>query len=321
MTGADLERAINIDLDDAGQASRRRGRTLRSSGSWHSIRDIEGKAYGVKDGILGIIRPDYSFDALYGVGTAPICYTEVAGDVYFSGVAASGVIGSDETLSQWGHTDGQGLWLSPVLQPTETLGEVAGKLYGDPPRATQIEAYKGRIYLAVGKTLWATELYRYHYVDRTRGFVQFEHDITMLKAVDDGLYVGTTGGLYFLGGVFGSFKLSTIVADMVLPGSDVWVPTDLVHPQARNGPMPTGMAAVVMTTAGILACFDGGTVHNLTHDRMIFPQGVSAAALFRQDQGVSSYVAAVDSAGGVSSTARCGDFVDAEIIRASQRGD
>lgn len=320
LTGSDLERAVNIDLDDTGQPRRRRGYDRKITGSWHSVRDIEGKVYGVKDGMLGIVRPDYSFSALAGVGTLALSYAAVAEQVYYSGSAASGIITEDETVIGWGITDGQGVWHSPVTQPTETLGEVAGRLLGDPPRAQHIAAYKGRIYLAVGKVLWATELYTYHLVDRTRGFVQFEHDITLLIAMDDGLYVGTTGGLYFIKGVFGAFKLSTVVADPVLSGSGALVPVDLVHPNARTGPMPTGEAAIMMTTAGILAGFDGGSAYNLTHDRMVFPAGVSAAALFRQDQGVSSYVAAVDSAGGVSSTARIGDYVDAEIIRASQGG-
>jgi hypothetical protein len=40
--------------------------------------------------------------------------------------------------------------------------------------------------------------------------MQFEHEITLVMAVGDGLYVGTTGGLYFLQGVFGSFKLQQL---------------------------------------------------------------------------------------------------------------
>lgn len=316
----DLERATNVDIDDAGQVRRRRGYTLKAAGSYHSLRDIGGKVYAVKDGSLGIVRANYSFTALQVVGSSPLSYTTVDGDVYFSGDGGSGVVAPNETVAPWGATDDQNQWVSPVIQPTETLGAISGKLTGPPPRATAIEAYSGRIYLAVGKTLWATELYRYHHVDKTKNFMQFEHDIVLLLAVNDGIFVGTTGGLYFIRGTLGKFQLSLVVADPVLPGSCVSVPVEKVHPNARNGPMPTGEAAVLMTTQGILACFEGGSAYNLTYDRMVFPQGVSAAALYRQDSGVSSYVAAVDSAGGPSANARIGDYVDAEIIRASQGG-
>jgi hypothetical protein len=138
--------------------------------------------------------------------------------------------------------------------------------------------------------------------------------------MDDGLYVGTTAALYFIKGVLGTFKLSIVVADAVLPGSAVRCPVEQVHPNARQAPIPTGEAVILMTAGGVLACFDGGTSFNLTQGRVEFPAGVSAASLFRQDQGVSSYVAAVDSAGGPSANARIGDYVDAEIVRASQGG-
>jgi hypothetical protein len=312
----ELERAINVDLDDAGQARRRRGYVRKQTGSWHSIRTFTLKVLGVKDGLLGTIRDGSTFTSLgVFVGLTRIAYTEVNGEIYFSNVAASGIVGTDDVVRPWGTTNGQGLWLSPVLDDTPTLGQVSGQLLGDPIRASCIEAYKGRIYLADGKTLWATELYRYGYVNRTRGFLQFEHDITLVMAVDDGMYVGTTGGLYFIKGVFGTFVLSTINGDYVLPGSGQFVPTELVHPQARNAPVPAGSAAVFMTSGGIIAGFDNGTCYNLTIDAMVFPGGLSAAALFRQDSGANHYVAAVDSAGGPSANCRIGDYCEAEIVR------
>lgn len=316
---ADLQRAINIDIDDAGQVRRRRGYTLKDAAEYHSVKTVGGKVYGVRNGSLGIIRPNYSFYALQGAGAGPLCFTEVDGDVYFSG-GISGVIAPDETVSAWGANDGQGQWLSPVITPTETLGAISGKLLGDPPKATSIEAYKGRIYLAAKKTLWATELYQYHYVDRTKNFMQFEYDITLVMAVGDGLYIGTEGGLYFIQGVLGSFKLTKINDDPVLPGSGQFVPAELAHPHARNQPVPSGVAAVFMSTCGVMAGFDNGVCYNLTYGTFVFPAGISAAALYRQDQGANSYIAAVDSAGGPAANARIGDYVDAEIVRASQGG-
>jgi hypothetical protein len=317
----DLQTAINIDLDDSGQPRRRRGYALMLTGAWSNVRGpLAGKTYGVRDGVLGIIRPLPDFSSLgVSVGTAPVAYTEVNEEVYFSSANASGVVDQNEAVSDWGRTAGQGLWDSPVYQPTETLGAVAGQLLGDPPKARCIAYYKGRIYLAAGKTLWATELFRYHYVDRTKGFMQFEHEITLVMAVADGLYVGTMGGLYFIQGILGSFRLQQITSGAVLFGSGVEVPSQLVHPQARQQDMPASTAAVMMTADGVLAGMDSGVVFNLTQTRVLLPAGVSAAGLFRQDQGANSYVATVDSAGAPTSTARIGDYIDAEIIRAVDR--
>lgn len=321
LSARDLVNGLNIDLDDSGQPRRRRGYALELSGDWHSIKGpLAGKAFGVRNGHLGIIRPLPAFTDLgITIGAAPVCYTEVNDEVFFSSASMSGVVSTNDTVQPWGHTDGQGQWLSPVYSPTDTLGEVAGTLLGDPRPASCLAAYSGRIYLAVGNTLWATELFRYHYIDRTRNFMQFEHEITLVMAVTNGLYVGTVGGLFFLQGVFGTFKLQQVTTGAVLPGSGVDVPQELVHPQARQQDMPAGGAVVMMTADGVLAGFDGGTVYNLTRSRLELPSGVYAAGLFRQDQGANSYVATVDSAGAPTSTARIGDYIDAEIIRAVDR--
>lgn len=319
LTATELERAINVDIDDSGQIRRRRGYERKATGSFHSLCTIGDKVLVVRDGALSTVSPGYAFTHLAMVGEERLSYAAVGEEIYFSSRLTNGVI-VNGAVQPWGKTGGQGDWHSPVLDPTATLGEVAGKLLGDPPLATEIAAYKGRIYLAVGKVLWATELYQYHYVDRTRGFMQFEHDITMLAAMDDGLYVGTEGGLYFLKGVFGQFVRSAVLASPVLAGSVTSVPIELVHPNARQGPMPTGEAAVFMTRDGICAGFDGGTCYNLTSGTMVFPEGDRAAALFRQDSGVNSYVAAVDSGGTPSASVRIGDYVDAEIVRRFQGG-
>lgn len=317
----ELEVAINIDLDDVGQVHRRRGYVRKQTGRWHSIRTFALKVLGVKDGTLGIIV-DESFVSLgVFVGSERMAYTEVNGDIYFCNNASSGVVKTDNSIDPWGKTSGQGLWLSPVINDTPTLGQVSGALLGDPMRATDIEAYKGRIYIADGKTLWRTELYLYHLINRTRGFYQFEHEITFVMGVDDGLYVGTTGGLYFLEEerilmrTFGSLKLDFIIEGYVVPGSGVHVPVDLVHPGAMERPVGTGRAIVFLMAAGVMAGFNTGETYNLTLGTVILPGAMSAAALFRQDSGANHYVAATDSAGGPAANCRIGDYCEAEIVR------
>lgn len=311
----DLERAINVDLDDSGQARRRRGYRSLLASAHHSLRTVGDRTFVVREGILGRLREDYSFTSIIAVGIAPVAYIEVNGEVYFSNSEASGVIDDGDTVLPWGKTDGQNRWVSPVFSPTDTLGAVGGRLLGDPVRATCLESFKGRIYLGAGKTLWATELYNYHFVDKTKNYMQFEHQITMLGAVDNGIYVGTTDGLYFIQGILGQFKLSQINGDPVLPGSSQVVPSELVHPQARNQPMPSSTAVVFMSRGGVMAGFDNGTCYNLTSGTIEFPRGVNAASLFRQDSGASTYIAAIDAGGAPSANARIGDYVDAEIVR------
>lgn len=312
----ELEAAVNVDIDDAGQARRRRGYDLKLAGNFHSLRAIGGRVLGVKDGVLGQVNTDYSFTSLgVTVGNDPLSYTQVDATTYFSSIDASGKIVGD-TVSDWGAADDAGEWLSPVNTPTDTLGEIFGYQITAPPYAQEIEAYSGRIYLLAGKYLWATELFLYDYISKTKNFMQFEAEGTLLAAVNDGLYVGTTNAVYFLKGTLSDgFRVDQVLDVGAVRGSMVRVPAKDVHPAGQQGPMAESLAVVFMTASGICAGFDGGQVFNLTRDRVAFPSAQSAAALYREDSGVSSYVAVTDSGGGQAANARIGDFVDAEIVR------
>lgn len=312
----ELEHARNIDIDDAGQVRRRRGYALKDAANYHSLQTIGGRALVVRNNILGVLNPDYTFVSL-GVtaGSARVSYTQVDQTTFFSSTAASGkLLGT--AVSPWGVSADGGRWVSPVLTPTATLGEVFGQRVTAPPYAEHVVSYSGRIYLAAGKYLWATELYMYDYIDPTKNFLQFEDDITVLAAVSDGLYVGTERGLYFLrGSLSQGFRQDRVVDVPVIRGSDVMVPSTNVHPSAQQGAMPEGMAMVCMTAKGVFACFAGGQAFDITRGRVVFPASDSAAALYREDSGGTSYLAVTDSAGGPQANARIGDFADAEIVR------
>lgn len=321
LAPGELESAINVDIDNAGQVRRRRGRRLLEPGNFHSLRAIAGQTFVVRNGVLGRILDPTTIVELGEGGPSPLSYTSVGSTVYFSSEVVSGKIVGD-TIEPWGrHIDGGGEWVSPVIRPTETLGEIAGRRLSNPPMATEIEAYKGRIYLASGPVLWATELYLYDRVDRNRNYVHLPDDITMVRAVDDGLYVGTTKQLLFLRGTLSAgLSQSTVMNTPVIRGSATSVPIAEAHPRSEQQAIPEGDGPMFMTGAGICLGMPGGEVYNLTHGRVVFPTAQRAAVLCREDQGATSYVAVVDSAGGPSANARIGDYVDAEIVRASQRG-
>lgn len=311
----DLETGINIDIDDAGQARRRRGYTRKLTGSFHSVQTVKRGMLAVRDGTLGWVLPGYAFVAITAVGEKPISAVQVSDDVYFSSLDASGRVDADGVLHAWGVSASALSWISPVIAPTNTAGAIAGKAVSPPPFASQIEIYRGRIYLAVGKTLWVTELYLYDLVDRTRGFLQFEHEITMIKAVNDGIFVGTTGGIYFTQGTFSEGLKLVPIVDAAALGPATVVPGSRIHPQARQGPIPDGMAVAFLGSDGFYAGFDGGQLYNLTQDRLALPSAQNAAVLYREQDGVNQLVAVADSRGAPTSSARIGDYVDAEIRR------
>ena len=309
--------ARNIDLDDVGQMHRRRGYTRVATGRFHSLFQSTARIYGVSNDALGIIRPNYTFVPLRtSIGSARLAYVEVAGDVYFSSALSSGVIRADQTVDNWGAVTSAGTWLSPVVNPTTTLSPVGGRLLGRPPLATALAYLNGRIYLADGATVWATELFLYDYVDKTKTFLQFESDVTLVGSVSDGLYVGTTTGVWFLSGPFNEMKRVNIMSSAALPGSLVYLPAELVDTQMLKLPQTNSKNAVLfLTTAGLCVGFDSGVTFNISQNNVVFPDATSAAAMWRRQDGVNQYIGVTDSGGSPTSSARMGDYMDAEIRR------
>lgn len=315
----ELSIAKNIDIDEVGQVRRRRGQTQVDSASWHSVENVGAHLVGVRDGDLGFIGEDYSHAALASVGDNPLSYTLVDDTIYYASDTTHGKIVSG-AVTAWGESNAGGQWLSPVQTPTETLGAISGKNLTPPQHASLIEAYKGRIYMGAANVLWATELYLYDLVDRTRNFVPLEHPITMLRAMEDGLFVGTTHQLLFLAGTMQAGLRKTVVMNQgVVRGSDVRVPLTGFGPAQIGNAKPEGKGITFMADGGIYLGVDGGAVSEMT-SHVEFPAMSSAAALYRNDQGATSYLVSGNSRGTPTGDMRFGDYADAEIVRASQGG-
>lgn len=319
LAPSELQKALNVDIDDSGQVRRRRGYTLKLAGDCHSLCEIGGRTLVVKDGMLGQLNPDYSFTSYAATGADPLSYTHVDQTTYFTSRSASGKL-TGNTVEGWGAVDDAGEWVSPVMTPTDTLGEVFGHQITAPPMATDLTYYSGRIYLLAGRYIWATELWMPDYVQRTRNFLQLGAEGTTIAAVADGLYVGCDDGLWFYkGDLSNGFRADRVLTARVVPGSVARISAADIHPLARERPVPEGEAVVFLTDDGICAGFDGGQVFNLTGGRVAFPRAERATVLCRDDAGVSSYLAVADSAGGPAANARIGDYVDADIVRAADR--
>lgn len=316
----ELAVAKNIDIDDRGHVRRRRGRTLLLSGAFHSLWTAQdGRVFVVWNGTLCRLTPSNGLVQLAAtVGDASVVYVQVGDGVYFSSTMQSGVIDLRDGVTAWGTPGDQPVWVSPVARPTVTLPDTRGKWVGSPPAAQALAHYNGRIYLAHDRTLWATELYQYHRVDRTRTFLMFEAPITVLGAVGNGLYVGTETAVYFLQGArFAEFRRETVLRVGAVAGSMVEVPAEAVSPpQLReNGISQTRPAVVFLTADGLCAGLDSGQCYNLTESQMVFPEAQHAAAMYRQQDGIGQYIAVTSTDGPPASNARFGDYVDAEIRR------
>lgn len=160
--------------------------------------------------------------------------------------------------------------------------------YMQPPPAGKLCAtWRGRSLVAVGKVLMASRPHQPELFDYREDFKQFSDSITLVQPIEgDGIYVGTTAGLYFLAGSdFGGLSMSSDLGGPVVLGSGVTVPAKLIQ-----GGQAEGSAMVCISGRVLTAGFAGGSVIRLTEGRYE-SDATAVAATFRHTNGVPQYIA------------------------------
>lgn len=99
----DLVAAVNVDIDNSGQPSRRAGVKVKNAGAAHSIWAQGDMCLFARSTSLCRLYPDYSSEVLAtGLTTdAPVAYVEVNGRTYWANSHQSGVIAAGASRS-WG---------------------------------------------------------------------------------------------------------------------------------------------------------------------------------------------------------------------------
>jgi hypothetical protein len=155
------------------------------------------------------------------------------------------------------------------------------------PVGTITAFWRGRVLVAQGNVLWASRASTPHLAD-WRAFKQLPGEITAIQPVDDGIYVGTTQDLIWLGGATwdGLSYLPTRRGPVVL-GSGVAAPGDRV----RLGDGAGGGSAMVCIAGGeIVAGFSGGQTSRLAANRYQ-TTATEVCATFREVGGIPQYMA------------------------------
>ncbi len=147
-----------------------------------------------------------------------------------------------------------------------------------PIPCSDITYFNGRIYMSVGSSIFATIPFGYEHVDMLDFISVDGSSITMLRAVEDGIFVGTEKGVTFLRGKdYKDFESTLVRESPVIPGSAVYA--DGMKVTGRKD--LSGLNIVIFTTNdSIMAGLPNGELFNFTYDRYRFSGGSRAAATF-----------------------------------------
>ncbi|MCP4257969.1 MAG: hypothetical protein GY774_10640 [Planctomycetes bacterium] len=269
---SDLVYASNIDISDKGKPSRRDGYTKKftPAGSVHSMWGDDKVCLFVEAGVLKMLNADYSATILRtGVSDYRMRYDEVNDKYFYTNPSVIGYI--------YNGVDNQ------FATPT-------GDYKHAPLPGQHIAYYNGRLYVARNETIWYSDVNEFGEVDRRMNFLSFENEVTMMKAVDDGLWV-CVGDInrqatYFIQGATREDQtLRRFAGYGCIEGSDVKIKDGQKVGEGLSG-------TVIMWTSdgGICIGANGGRFINVTDGRYNTPDKRYGAGLFRDEGGLAQYI-------------------------------
>jgi len=266
--------AKNLDITDDHQAKTRPGSSLLAAGTiMHSAWTNGNIALVMENGNLCELNLDLTRTVLMAGFPlrARMTFCPVPpSDIYFSDGMVIGYI-----------RDRVATLVSQAADPRPFRGPTpAGQFLG---------FYNARLWVAVGKNLYFTDVSAHTSVDLRKGFFQFDGPITMVRAVDDGIYV-SDGQVWFLSGKdpLKDFERKLCCEYPAIPFTDVNVDTKYI----KGGEQYQGTCAIWASQKGVCYGFNEGKFINPTIDNYeltdTYHQGTGA---FMIDNNAHKYVA------------------------------
>lgn len=276
LDAKDLVEAPNIDIDNKGKAKRRTGYTKQftPSGRLHSMWSNDRICLFVDGDTLKSLDTAYNATTIRSnVSSLPMDYVDVNEVVYYTSASVNGY----------------------VKNGVDNAYVDSGLNYMEVPKKGQhIEFYNGRIYISQGHDLWYTVGYTFESalrIDMRNGVMPFKDEITMIKAVDDGLYVsigaiGDRSSVIFLTGQGPEDFIYKVVADYgAIEG------TAIKPRSAFVGDGIEGSTVIWASRKGICLGSNGGRFANLTAGRYEVTDNRYGAGYFRLRNGLPQYIA------------------------------
>ena len=274
----DLAAAVNIDVDDTGRPSRRRGRTATvRTEAWKNLFGCGSYGVGTKCDALCVIESDLSYTAIRNINaSAKMSYVrDTDGEqdvVYYTN----------------GHENGK---IINKVSYAWSVGEKTSetKEFSAAPIGHLIEKRK-RMFIAQDNILWYSEpnsndLYRlgtnhFRFMSRTR----------MVQAVAGGLWVSDSDAIYFLGGEINpsnmEMPLQEKMADYpVSRGTGVKVPGSKIGDEGLSG-----IVVMFTTNKGVCIGTRDGQLINATERKIDLPSSLTGAGLYKDGK----YICVID---------------------------
>lgn len=179
---------------------------------------------------------------------------------------------------------------------------------------TCLEFFNGAMYYAKDNTIYKTKTFDAAHCDiRFNVIAVFPANVTMIKRVTNGLYVGTTTHTYFLAGDGASFEQRLISNRGVIYGTAATCPGEYVPSLNSKTPI-----VIWASPLGIFAGAESGNYINMSFNTVALPGGGSGSACVIDRGGQFQYVCSYTTVQNTLINSYTPAFEDAVSVEAAQ---
>ena len=273
-----LASAYNIDIDLVGGVSLRKGLTATAQDiPVHSLFCDGGDCFFVAGNSLYRLNSDYTRTGIRTELTvgAMMSYCQLGKKTYYTNGFENGYV-EDGVSYPW------------AAEPY--VGPVTIKVITSPPLGHILAKHSSRIYIAVNDIVEYSEPFAYSWFARASNFIPFKSRVRMLRAVTEGLFVGTDTEVIFLKGKSPVEVEYAVVSDSpVVEGTDCTVPGDRFDFNVKyvEDKSKTLIAAIWTAQDGIYVGMHDGEVKNLTKETLQYANSQIGCAVFKDNKYVA----------------------------------
>jgi hypothetical protein len=168
-----------------------------------------------------------------------------------------------------------------------------------PPAGDVLEYHSGRIYIAQGNVVWYTEPLRYGLVKCATNFLMFPREVTVMKSVEDGIYI-CADQTYWISGIdTNDFQQRAVLPYGAVKGTGINIPkSDNVAWFSRYGFVIAGLEAQIT---------------NVQEEKSAVSEFENGAMIFREQRGLRQIIATMGT--GTESSFLAPDYVTLETAR------
>lgn len=265
----DLAEAYNVDIDNSGRVSRRKGYTTTPfRHAAHSMFAEKEYCLFVSESALYRLQPDYSTIGLRSGLTegAKMDYAYINKTVYYANGYEIGYVKDN---------------LSYIWKNSAVAGEPDFRQFSDPPIGHLVCYHNGRMYVAQDNVIWFSEPFAFGTFDLARNYYSFSGRITAMRGVAGGIYASDITGTYFISTrTDARFSIDRTQVEQkrvyeypIIAGSAVI--GDGISLQIKD---TYGDVLICATEKGICVGDSDGKFTNITIEKVTYPAALDATA-------------------------------------------